>query len=165
MNERPGRGNSTAPTRRRMTTIHPATKPTWRWTFCTVAVILALGLMWLALEGGAKQPLEISGGPAGSSSYSTSSTSPSISPNSEHFMLMGLEPRLNPASLEWTAHQRPTAGADADNATALALGSGGAVTLVGLVLLLAWKLRHGFPAQVQERRPQWSRLIRRATSV
>ena len=142
-----------------MTIIHLSPKPTRQWTFCTVAIILALGLMWLALDDGEKGPRGISGDPTNRSPINTSSNSP---PNAERIQLLGWHFGLGPASLDSTGEERTMAGANGDNATALALGSAGALTLVGLVLLLAWKLRHSSPRGVKEYEHHRPRLVRNA---
>ena len=145
-----------------MTIIHLSPKLTWRWAFCAVTIVLALGLMWLALEEGRKHPREISGD---STSPSAINLLHNVSPNSKDITLLGWELGLRPASLESTSDKTSMAGAYEDNATALALGSAGAATLVGLVLFLAWKFRHSSPTGFKDQSPQWARLMRRAPSV
>ena len=138
--------------------MHRSPKATIQWAFCTVAIILALGVTWLALEGGEKPPRGISGGSA--NPYSIY-----VPANSQPTMLLGWELDLRAKSLEPTAGGRDTARTGGDNVTALALGSTGAVALVGLVLFLAWKLRPSPPAGFKERRTQWPVPMRRAPSV
>lgn len=139
-----------------MTLIHKSPKATLQWTFCMVAIIMALGLMWLALENGRRHP---------QGAANATSSSISVSPISENKLLLGLKLDLHPKSLESTAGEGEMAGAAGDNITVLALGSAGAVTLVGLILFLAWKLRDSPPARVKGQSPQWSRLMHRAPSV
>ena len=139
-----------------MTLIHRSPKPTLQWTFCTVAIILALGLVWLAMEDGRKHSQE---------GADTTPSSAGVSPKSETKSLLGFKLDLNPKSLESTAGEGEIAGAARDNSNVLALGSAGAAILVGLVLFMAWRLQHGPPARVKEQKPQWSRLMHRAPSV
>ena len=145
-----------------MTIIHLSPKPTWRWTFGTVAIILVLGLMWLFLEGNEKHSREISWD---STSPSLINVSPNVDPNPEHMMLPGWDLVLRPGSLASTGDGRSMAGSSEDNAMARVLGSAGALTLVVLVLLLAKKLRHSSPARTEERKHQWPRLVHDASSV
>ena len=145
-----------------MTIIHLATKPNWRWTFCTVALILSLGLIWLALEEGGEHSRGISGG---SSSPDSINVSPHVSSNSGNRMLLSWELGLRPGFLVPAGGERSMAAAHEDNATALALGSAGALTLVGLVLLLAWKLRQSSPAGIKELNLHWFTPARRAPPI
>ena len=139
-----------------MTLTHRSPKATLQWTFCTVAIILALGLVWLALEDGRRHP-------QGAANATPSSIS--VSPKSENKLLLGLKFDLHPKSLESTAGEGERPGPAGDNITVLALGSAGAVTWAAWVLFRAWKLRDSPPAGVKVQRPHWPRLMHRAPSV
>ena len=107
-------------------------KPRCRWTFGIVAIVLVIGLLWLALvDGGNRYRSE----PASSASLSlVPSALQSNSSNSRQLDLVFL-----PASLAPTP-ANPAATPN-DNLKVLALGATGAMALTGIALFLAWKLR------------------------
>ena len=106
-------------------------KPTSRWTFAPVAIILALGFLWLALDGGR-------GGPLGAAESSASLASTKASTDPERLPLRPWELSLLPSSSAAGAGAESTA-ASSDNLTVLVLAGAGALALAGLALLLARK--------------------------
>ncbi len=107
-------------------------KPNVWWTCGTVTIIVALGLLWLAVEGS-------SGHTTGTSGTSAGLNPTADTPHSEPAVLRGWElgylpPSLAPASAEPVNENH-------DNLTALTLAGSGALAITGLALLLAWKRR------------------------
>ena len=141
-----------------MATFHAPRKPTSRWIFCTVAIMAALGFTWLALSGGRGTTQSALEGTAGAASISAPLAS-------AHMLIPRWELGLLPPLLEPAGDQGRIAGTRPDNTTALALGSAGALTLAGLVLLLAWKIRYSSSPVVKMQRSQLSKLVGRAPSA
>ena len=131
-------------------------KSTPRWTCGTVAVIVALGLLWLALEGGRGHTDATSGGSAGL--YSTADPLHSAPAFLRGWELGYLPPSLAPALAE-------PANENHDNLTALTLGGAGALALTGLALLLAWKRRPNLSWWPQGQRSRLPRVPRRVSSI
>ena len=115
-------------------------RPKLWWTFGTVAIMFAVALMWLALNGGGSYSNGVVEGSVGLS-VTTGSLHPQ--PSISHPWELGfLPPSLAPAQAK--AADRPR-----DNLVALAVGVAGVLAVTGMALFLAWKLRpkSSYPAQ------------------
>ena len=132
-------------------------KPTFWWPFGAVAIILALGLLWLALDGGRSRTQETA---EGSATLSLAKASP----DSERLVLQAWELGLSPSSPAAGAKTEPAAGSS-DNLTVLALGGAGALALAGLALFLAWKLRLNSLPVSREKKHRLPGVVRRASSL
>ena len=122
-----------------------------RWTFCAVAIILVVGLTWLSLDGGGKNTqgtIEAAAAPLASGPMK----------------LPGWDLGRHPSALASAGAPGNLVGTRSDNAAALALGSAGALTLTGLVVLLARKFRCS-PLEVREQKRQLWKVVRGAQSV
>ena len=132
-------------------------KPACRWTFGAVAIILALGLLWLALDGGRSRTQESA---QGSATLSLTKASP----DSERLIPQAWELGLSPSSRAAGPKAEPTAGSS-DNLTVLALGGAGALALTGLALFLAWKLCLNSPPVSWGKKHRLSGMVHRASSL
>ena len=148
---------TTSPVRRSMAIIYRPWSSRLRWTFCTVAIILALAFTWLSLDGGRNNTQGIIEGPAGPHSIDAPLAS-------GHMMLSGWELGRHPSHLGSAGAPRNLVGTRSDSAAALALGSAGALTLTGLVVLLARKFRCSPPEVREQKRRLW-KVVRGAQSV
>ena len=110
-------------------------KPTLRWTFGAVAIILALGLLWLALDGDRGGAL---GASATLASMETPAETSNTSAESDRLLLRPWERSLTPSSSAGGAREESTA-ASSDNLTVVVLAGAGALALAGLALFLARK--------------------------
>ncbi len=128
------------------TAIHQMSrKPTPNWIFGIVAIVLALGLAWLALDWDRSDPQAPAEGPAGVTSISP----PLVS---GHMMISVTElGRLTPPMVS-LGDQGDIVGSRSDNTAALTLGSAGALTLAGLVLFLARKFRSNSLTKTSEQK-------------
>lgn len=130
-------------------------KPNVWWTCGTVAIIVALGLLWLVLEGS-------SGDTTGTSGPSAGLNPTTDTLHSEPLALRGWELGHLPPSLALAPAE--AVNENRDNLTVLTLASSGALAITGLALLLAWTTRpnRGWRAQVQK--SQLPGIPRRASS-
>ena len=125
-------------------------KPTPKWIFGIVAIVLALGLAWLALDGDRSDPQGTGEGPAGATSIGPLLVS-------GHMMISVTElDRLTPPIVS-LGDQGDIAGSRSDNTAALTLGSAGALTLAGLVLLLARRFRSNSVTKTSEQKYRLSK--------
>ena len=148
---------TTSPARRSMAIIYRPRSSRLKWTFGTVAIILALGLTWLSLDGGGRKTQGTIEGPAGPHSINATLAS-------GHIMLPGWELGRHPSALASVGASGNRVGTRGDNTAALALGSAGALTLTGLVVLLSKKFRCYSPEAREQKRQLW-KVVRGAQSV
>ena len=130
---------------------------TW-WTFGVVGVLLAMGLLWLALDGGRGHQL-------GNGEEPALLVPPEAALASEIFMLQSWEVDLLPRLQRATPATESSVTRPQDNLTALALAVAGTLAWAGLTLLLAWKMQPNSRSLARQTPHAMTRVIHRASTV